>query len=252
VNFEQKRFPIFNTYVDALTMEETIKRVETIIRNQVPVQHVVINASKINLMQKDEKLTQIVNNCPIINADGASIVWAARLLNIPVKERVTGIDLFVRLIHVADQKGYKVFLFGAKEKVVKKVEDNFRQQYKNLQIVGRRNGYFSIQEEQQIAEEIRKAKPDMLFVAFSSPKKEYWIKKYLDFMKVPFVMGVGGSFDVIAGVTSRAPKWMQGLGLEWLYRFMQEPRRMWKRYIIGNFKFVLLTVKTKIRKETIK
>ena len=156
MNFEQKRFPIFNTYVDALTMEETIKRVETIIRNQVPVQHVVINASKINLMQKDEKLTQIVNNCPIINADGASIVWAARLLNIPVKERVTGIDLFVRLIHVADQKGYKVFLFGAKEKVVKKVEDNFRQQYKNLQIVGRRNGYFSIQEEQQIAEEIRK------------------------------------------------------------------------------------------------
>lgn len=252
MSFEQKRFPIFNTYVDALTMEETLEMVEEFIQNKKPVQHVVINASKINLMQQDEKLTQIVNACPIINADGTSILWAAKILNIPVKERVTGIDLFLQLIRIADQKRYKVFLFGAKEEVVKKVERVFRQQYKNIQIVGSRNGYFSKQEERDIAKQIRNAEPDMLFVAFSSPKKEYWIKKYLDFMNVPFVMGVGGSFDVVAGVTSRAPEWMQRCGLEWFYRFIQEPGRMWKRYIVGNFKFVCLTMKTRIRKGKVK
>ena len=131
---EQKRFSIFNTFVDALTMEETIKKVEEIIQSKKPVQHVVINASKINLMQQDETLTNIVNDCPIINADGASILWAAKILGIPIKERVTGIDLFLELICVAEQKGYKIFLFGAKETVVKKVESIFRKQYKNIQM----------------------------------------------------------------------------------------------------------------------
>ena len=248
MSMRQKRFPIFNTYVDALTMDETIEEIEKIIREKKPVQHVVINASKVNLMQKDKNLTKIVNACPIINADGASILWAAKMLNIPVKERVTGIDLFLNLVKLADAKGYKIFLFGAKEDVVKKVKDIFCQKYKNLNIVGIRNGYFSPEEETEIAEQIRDAKPDILFVAFSSPKKEYWIKKYLDIMNVPFVMGVGGSFDVVAGVTSRAPRWMQEHGLEWFYRFIQEPGRMWKRYIVGNLKFVLLTFKTKMRR----
>lgn len=246
----EKRFPIFNTYVDALTMDETVEAVEKIIRERKPTQHVVINASKINLMQKDKKLTEIVNACPIINADGASIVWAAKIFKIPVKERVTGIDLFLELIQKAEQKGYRVFLFGAKEEVVKRVERVFQKKYKNLHIAGIRNGYFSKEEEKSIAEEIRDAKPDMLFVAFSSPQKEYWINEYLNVMQVPFVMGVGGSFDVVAGMTDRAPKWMQKHGLEWFYRFIQEPERMWKRYIIGNFKFVILTIKTKVQKRS--
>lgn len=243
MELQKKRFPIFNTYVDALTMEETVEAVEEIIRRRKPTQHVVINASKINLMQKDKELTKIVNECPIINADGASIIWAARLLNIPVKERVTGIDLFVRLIEVAAQKGYKVFLFGAKEEVIKKVEKIFQTKYPGLKIVGSRNGYFTKTEELKIAKQIKETKPDMLFVAFSSPQKEYWIKKYLEVMEVPFAMGVGGSFDVVAGVTNRAPEWMQKHGMEWFYRFIQEPGRMWKRYIIGNLKFVVLTIK---------
>ena len=243
------RYPIFNTYVDALSMTETIEKVEAIIQAQRPVQHVVINASKINLMQKDRRLTEIVNSCPIINADGASILWAAKILKIPVRERVTGIDLFLNLVSKADEKGYKIFLFGAKEEVVQKVKDIFEKKYKNLQIVGIRNGYFSSGQEMEIAEQIRRAKPDMLFVACSSPKKEYWINKYLEKMEVPFVMGVGGSFDVVAGITDRAPGWMQRHGLEWFYRFIQEPKRMWKRYIVGNFKFVILTIKARLKKE---
>ena len=226
-------------------MDETVRRVEEIIKNGVPTQHVVINASKVNLMEKDPELRKIVNGCPLINADGASILWAAKKLGVPLKERVTGIDLFLKLVELANEKGYKIYLFGAKEEVVKKVKGIFEAQYPNLRIVGYRNGYFSEQDEEQIVADMANSDADMMFVAFSSPKKEYWVNKYLKRLNIPFVMGVGGSFDVVAGVTDRAPKWMQEHSLEWFYRFIQEPRRMWKRYIVGNAKFVSLTYKYK-------
>lgn len=243
-----KRYQIFNTYVNALTFKETINEIEEIIKKGEPTQHVVINASKINLMHEDAQLTRIINSCPLINADGVSIVWAGKKLGVPVKERVTGIDLFLKLVELANDKGYKLYLFGAKEEVVTKVKSIFENQYPNINIVGYRNGYFKENNEKDIVKDICDSKADIVFVAFSSPKKEYWINKYLNDMNVPFVMGVGGSFDVVAGVTDRAPEWMQNHGLEWFYRFIQEPRRMFRRYIIGNLKFVNLTYKTKIER----
>ncbi len=243
-----KRFKIMNTYVNAISMEETISEIEKIIEKKKPTQHVVINASKVNLMEKDPKLRKIVNSCPLINADGASIVWAAKRLGIPLKERVTGCDLFQKLVVVAEKKGYKIYLFGAKEEVVKKVKAIFEEKYPDIQIVGYRNGYFTEADEPEIVKDMAESGADMMFVAFSSPKKEYWVNKYIKQLNIPFVMGVGGSFDIVAGVTERAPKWWQDHGLEWLYRFIQEPRRMWKRYIIGNAKFVALTYKYKFKK----
>lgn len=242
-----KRYPILNTYVNAISMEQTIDIVERIIKKGIPTQHVVINASKVNLMEKDKELQKIVNSCPLINADGASIVWAAKKLGVPLRERVTGIDLFQKLVSLANEKEYKIYLFGAKEEVVTRVKDIFEKQYSKLQIVGYRNGYFTKEDEPEIVKNMAESGADMMFVAFSSPKKEYWINKYLKEIHIPFVMGVGGSFDVVAGVTDRAPKWMQDHSLEWFYRFIQEPRRMWKRYIIGNAKFMLLTYKTKMK-----
>ena len=241
----KNRYKIMNTYVNAINMQQTIDYVEKIIADGNPTQHVVINASKINLMEDDSKLAQIVNSCPLINADGASVVWAAKRLGIPLKERVTGCDLFQKLMAVSEKKGYKVFLFGAKEEVVTKVKAIYEQQYPNIQIVGYRNGYFTEKDEPQIVKQMRDSGADMMFVAFSSPKKEYWVSKYLNEINIPFVMGVGGSFDIVAGVTKRAPIWFQEHGLEWLYRFVQEPRRMWKRYIIGNARFVALAYKYK-------
>lgn len=244
-----RRFPILNTYVNALTLDETVEEVEEIIRCGKPTQHVVINASKVILMERDPQLAEIVNSCPLINADGASIIWAARQLGVPLTERVTGIDLFHELIKRAEKKRYKIYLFGAREEVVVKTKTNLEKNYPELQIVGYRNGYFSDSDEMSIVADMAASGADMMFVAFSSPKKEYWVRKYLDQIGVPFVMGVGGSFDVVAGATRRAPKWMQNNGLEWLYRFIQEPGRLWKRYIIGNAKFVLLTLRYKrIRK----
>lgn len=239
------RYKLINSYVDVISMSQTVAAVEEIISQRKSIQHVVINASKINLMQNDNNLMKIVNSCQIINADGASILWAAKKLGVPLKERVTGIDLFLNLVELANRKGYKIYLFGAKEEVVRSVKEIFETKYPNLKIVGYQNGYFSPEEENWIVKDMAVSGADMMFVAFSSPKKEYWINKYINELNIPFVMGVGGSFDVVAGVTTRAPVWMQERGLEWFYRFIQEPRRMWKRYIIGNFKFVILTYKTK-------
>ena len=233
------RYPILNTYVNALSMDETVDYVKRVIaRRTPPMQHVVINALKVNLMEKDPELREIVNSCPLINADGASILWAAKKLGVPVTERVTGIDLFMRLVEEAAKNGYKIYLFGAKPEVVEKVRDIFMEQYPTLQIVGMRNGYFGPEDEPGIVADMAASGADMMFVAFSSPKKDYWVRRYLDQLNIPFVMGVGGSFDVVAGVTKRAPQIWQKLGLEWFYRFVQEPRRLFKRYIIGNMTFI--------------
>ena len=240
-----KRYTILNTYVNAISMDETIAEVEKIIQAGKPTQHVVINALKVNLMNENAELQKIVNACPLINADGASIVWAAKKLGVPLTERVAGIDLFENLVKLAAEKGYKIYLFGAKEEVVQKVKKIFEEKYPTLQIVGVRNGYFTEAYEPEIVKNMAESGADMMFVAFSSPKKEFWVNKYLNDLNIPFVMGVGGSFDVVAGVTDRAPKWMQDHGLEWFYRFIQEPRRLWNRYVVGNWKFVAYTYKVK-------
>ncbi|MFL0246223.1 WecB/TagA/CpsF family glycosyltransferase [Candidatus Clostridium stratigraminis] len=241
----EKRIHILGSNVDTLTMDETLARIQSLIKNREHVQHVVINASKINLMQDNKHLADIVNSCPLINADGQSIVWAAKFLGYPIPERVTGIDLFNNLVKLSAENGYRPYFFGAKQEVVEKVVKIFKEQYPSLNIAGYRNGYFKDEESKEIAKDIRESKADILFVAFSSPKKEFWVKEYIPIMQVTFVMGVGGSFDVVAGVTNRAPEWMQKCGLEWFYRFIQEPKRMWKRYLFGNLKFIRLVIQEK-------
>ena len=248
-NQNNMRVKILNTYVNVVSMNETVSLVEKIIKERKPTQHVVINALKVNLMEDDSELRRIINSCPLINADGASIIWAAKRLGIPLKERVTGCDLFQELVKVASVKGYKIYLFGAKEEVVTRVKSIFEQKYPGIQIAGYRNGNFTEADEPEIVKNMSESGADMMFVAFSSPKKEYWVNKYLNQLNIPFVMGVGGSFDIVAGVTERAPVWWQEHGLEWLYRFIQEPRRMWKRYIIGNARFVGLTYKYRARQK---
>lgn len=232
-----------NTYVNALSMDETLGEVERIVECGVPTQHVVINASKVNLMEDDPGLREIVNSCPLINADGASIVWAAKRLGVPLTERVTGIDLFLRLVERARERGWGIYLFGAREEVVQRVRGVFEEAFPGIRIVGCRNGYFTEADEPGIVADMAASGADLMFVAFSSPKKEYWVHRYLGQIGIPFVMGVGGSFDVVAGVTERAPKWMQDHGLEWLYRFAQEPGRLWRRYVVGNARFVSLVGK---------
>lgn len=232
--------------VDSLTIDETVALINKKIDDREMCQHVVINAGKVVQADQDPQLTDIINNCDIINADGMSIVWASRFLNSPLPERVAGIDLMHRLVSLSSEKGYKIYLFGAKEEVVLKVKETFQAQYPDLQVVGYRNGYYAAEDEKDIVSHMKQSNADILFVGFSSPQKEKFLNKYMSQMGIPFCMGVGGSFDVVAGITKRAPVWMQNMGLEWFYRFMQEPRRMWKRYLVGNFKFCIIVLREKI------
>jgi len=240
----QYKVNILNTSINNLTMNETLKIVHKAIANDKQIHHVVVNAGKIVAMQTDLELRKSVNESNIINADGQAVVWASKILKKPLKERVSGIDLMEELVASAQENRHKIFFFGAKEEVVKAVVDKYTTLYSKDIIAGYRNGYFKKEEETKIAKEIADSGANILFVAISSPTKENFLYQNKELLKkVNFIMGVGGSFDVVAGKVKRAPIWMQKSGLEWFYRFMQEPKRMWKRYLIGNSKFIWLVFK---------
>ncbi|AKP50113.1 WecB/TagA/CpsF family glycosyltransferase [Cyclobacterium amurskyense] len=237
---EVKRISICNVPVDSLTMDETVALINQSIKKKENLHHVVVNAAKLVNAQKDPELKASIVECDIINADGQSIVWAARFLKEYLPERVAGIDLMDNLVGLAAKENYKIFFLGAKEDVVNKVVDIYSNKYNKDIIAGYRNGYFGKDEELEIAKQIKASNADILFVAMSSPKKEIFLNKYKEVMDVPFIMGVGGSFDVVSGKVKRAPVWMQNICLEWFYRTMQEPGRMWKRYLTTNVAFVKL------------
>ncbi|MCK0191664.1 WecB/TagA/CpsF family glycosyltransferase [Arenibacter sp. F20364] len=239
-----QKINILNTSIHNLSMQETLEIVDNSISQGKQLHHVVVNAGKIVAMQKDLQLRKSVNESDLINADGQAVVWASKVLGKPLKERVAGIDLMENLVKLAHQKNYKIFFFGAQEEVVKKVVDTYTNQFSPNIIAGYRNGYFKKNDEQSIAQEIGKSGANILFVAISSPTKENFLYENKALLqKINFVMGVGGSFDVIAGKVKRAPLWMQKSGLEWFFRFSQEPKRMWKRYLVGNSKFVRLVIR---------
>ncbi|MEI6084587.1 MAG: WecB/TagA/CpsF family glycosyltransferase [Verrucomicrobiota bacterium] len=228
---------LFGIPIDNLTMGETLDRIEEMIRSGQPHQHVVVNVDKIMKLQHDPALREAVLGCDLINVDGQPVVWASRILHSPLKERVAGVDLFSALVERCAQGGYRPYLLGATPAVVEKTAGILKDRHPNLKLAGWRNGYWRPEEEAQVVAQIKEAKPDVLFVAMGSPKKELFLRKWKTELRVPFVMGVGGTFDVVAGVVKRAPQWMQRCGLEWFYRLLQEPGRMWRRYLVEDMAF---------------
>ncbi len=243
----KKRIEIMNSPVDVLTMQETVHLIDDAIGKKESIQHIVVNAAKLVKMQSDKELYESVVSSDIINADGMGVVWAAKMLGKKLPERVTGVDLMQNLVKLSAERGYRIFFFGGREEVVTEVVRKYENAFGKEIIAGYRNGYFKKEEEQQIARDIAASKADILFVAISSPTKEIFLNTYKELLQIPFVMGVGGSFDVVAGKVKRAPKWMQNYGLEWLYRVIQEPRRMWKRYLVTNTLFIYYVFKEKIK-----
>jgi N-acetylglucosaminyldiphosphoundecaprenol N-acetyl-beta-D-mannosaminyltransferase len=224
--------------IDRLTMAETLDRCEQAVLGRRPMQHMAINAAKLVNMQTDPELREVIDQSELVTADGQAVVWASRLLDDPLPERVAGVDLMHNLFALAAVRGYSVYILGAKQEVLETAVANLREQHPRLRFAGYRNGYFGADEWHAIAEEIRQARPDMLFVAISSPTKELFLGRHREQMDVPFVMGVGGGIDIVANLTRRAPALWQRLGLEWLYRLLQEPRRMAKRYVTTNTRFI--------------
>lgn len=236
------RAHVLGVPIDRLDMPATLERIDRLIANGEFAQHVAINAAKVVAMRDDPELAEIIRRCELVSADGQSIVWASKLLGDPLPTRVAGIDLMQELLARAEERGYRVFILGAKREVLEDARRRIMDRYPNLQLVGTRDGYFPEEEDAAVAEEIRAARPHILFVAISSPRKEFWLGRYGRSIDVPFVMGVGGSVDVLAGITQRAPRAMQRLGLEWFYRFVQEPRRLWRRYLTTNVRFARLVL----------
>ena len=243
-----KKINFLRIPIDAITMQETLERVENAIIANKQIHHTVVNAGKVVLMQTDKELAKSVIDADIINADGKAVVWAANFLGQKLPERVSGIDLMEELVKRSFENRYKCFFFGAKEEVVTKLVDIYKEQYSNDIIAGYRNGYYDKSQEENIANKIADSGASILFVAMTSPKKEIFLNTFKkQLQNINFIMGVGGSFDVIAGKVKRAPPWMQDLGLEWFYRFLQEPKRMWKRYLVGNSKFIWLVFKAYLK-----
>lgn len=240
-----KRIDILGLPIDVLTMQDTMQLIRTSIIERNPIQHIVVNAAKMVHAQHDPELRQSILESDIINADGQAVVWASRFLGKPLPERVAGIDLMENLVKMAAQNQFKIFFLGAKHEVVESVVLKYKDQYGEGIIAGFRDGYFQEQEEVNIAQFIANSQADILFVAMTSPKKEIFLNRNKEILKTPFIMGVGGSFDVVSGKVQRAPIWMQKSGLEWFYRVLQEPRRMWKRYLVTNTLFVWYVVKAK-------
>ena len=228
---------LFGISVAAVRMEEVLPLVDRAIARREPFQIGVVNAAKIVNMQRDPRLRNDVLASDIVLADGISVVWASRLVGRPLPERVAGIDLMYRLLERAAEKQHRVFCLGATAEVLSAAIDEFRRRFPSIVIAGSQHGYFEPDAEAQVAEAIAASRADIVFIAMTSPRKEQFLAQWSRVLGVPVWHGVGGSFDVAAGKVARAPMLWQRLGLEWLYRVKQEPRRLWKRYLVTNARF---------------
>jgi len=238
-----ERARVVGCCIDRLDMDQTLARCEQLIESGEYAQHLCINAAKAVAARDDAELRAIIDRCELVSADGQAVVWASRILGDPLPTRVAGIDLMQRLLERAEARRYRVFILGAKPDVLDRAARRIRARHPALALVGTRDGYFSEADDAAVAAEVAAARPDILFVAMPSPRKEYWLGRYGPDLGVPFVMGVGGSVDVIAGVTKRAPALWQKLGLEWAYRLLQEPRRLLGRYLRTNLRFIFLVAR---------
>lgn len=237
------RVNLLDCPVDVLTMSETIEHAKTAMRDRRRLQHVALNVAKLVNMRSDPVLRADVMASDLVGIDGMGIVLAARWFGIPVKERVAGVDLFQEILVVCNTDGFRPFLLGATPDVLHRAADVISTKFPAIQFAGLRDGYFSSDQEDEVVEQIMNSKADCLFIAMPTPRKERFLAAYRDRLGVPFIMGVGGSFDVISGYVHRAPPIVRSMGCEWLYRVYQEPRRMWWRYTRTNSLFVGMLIR---------
>ncbi len=238
---ESDRIELFGCPFDALDLPQAVDRVEAFVASGTLHQGCGVNVDHLIKMDRDPGFRDQVIRCDLVTADGMPVVWASGLLGTPLPARVPAIDLFDALLAVAARRGWGVFLLGARPDVLATATRRFRRRDPDLRIVGTHHGYFDRVDEGSIAAAIRRAQPQLLFVGISSPKKEAFVERQRRVLTdVPFVLGVGGAFDIAAGVTRRAPPWVARLGLEWAVRLAQEPRRLARRYLVEDLAFARL------------
>jgi len=237
---------------DKVDLSEAVKKVFSAVEHNSMIQVCVTNVYSTVLMQNDAEFRKINNSAGLVVADGMPIVWLSKLMSYPLPCRIAGSDLFFELCKEASRKGYSFYFLGSTNKVLDIIRKNLKVKFPDLRIAGMYSppytDKFSEHENNEILRKINEVKPDILWVGMTAPKQEKWIFHNLDKLNVKVAIGVGAVFDFVAGTAQRAPVWMQKMGLEWLFRFVQEPRRMWKRYLIGNTIFIWLVLKELVKK----
>ncbi|WP_037607063.1 WecB/TagA/CpsF family glycosyltransferase [Streptacidiphilus rugosus] len=244
------RQQVLGISLDPLTLAQAVDVCASAAQDGRRLEVGVVNAAKLVTMRKDRRLADAVTGCDLVLADGQAVVWASRLLRSPLPERVAGIDLFQQLLAVAEQRGLSVYFLGARREALDAMLAEIAARHPRLRVAGARDGYFSDAEQPQVADAIAASGAQLLFLGMTSPKKELFTAAFGERSGVRVVHGVGGSFDVLAGVTRRAPERWQRLGLEWLYRVAQEPRRLGRRYLVTNVQFVLMTLRAMLARTT--
>lgn len=236
---------ILDVRIDRVTLDAVCEQIDSFVRAGKPHQIVTINMDFLRLARADRTFREALNAADLAVPDGVPVLWAARLLGQPAGERVTGVDIVERGAMLAAARGYRVFLLGAEPGVAEAAAAELVRRNPGLIIAGvyaPPMGPFSEEEDARMVALVRAAQPDLLFVAFGAPRQEVWLHRHRHDLGVPVMVGVGGTFNFLAGRVPRAPRWMQRSGLEWLYRLRQEPRRLWRRYLLGDLPVFLRIV----------
>lgn len=243
------RMKFMNTEIDNLTMEEALQAIRSLIKDKKGAYVVTPNVDHIVQLETNKKLQEAYANASLILTDGKPLLWISRWYGIPIKEKISGSDLFPLLCKMAALDGYKMFFLGAAEGVAKKAAEKLVQQFTNLQIVGTYSPPFGFENNEReilkVKRMIKEKKPDILIVGLGCPKQEIFMYHHCMDTGVPVSFGLGASFDFEAGNIKRAPKWMANHGFEWLFRITQDPKRMVKRYLINDRKIFKLAIKYK-------
>lgn len=236
------RIKLLNIEVDNLTMKESIDKIDDIILSGKPSYVVTPNVDHIVKLETDLEFQKVYNEADLILTDGMPLIWISKLKKKPIKEKVSGSDLFPNVCKLASEKGYTMFLLGAAEGVAKKAAENLINKYNGLNIVGTYSPSYGFEKKEdeikKIIKMINKVKPDILAVGLGAPKQEKFLYKYKNELNVPISLAIGASIDFEAGNINRAPIWMQKSGLEWFYRLLKEPNRMFRRYLIDDIKIL--------------
>lgn len=238
-----RRVTVLGVEVDPMTMSETLWHARRAMREGRPLTHADLNVAKLVMMRDDPALAAAVTAADLVSVDGMGIVFGARLLGQPIADRVAGVDLMERLVAAAAEDGRRPYLLGASPEVVATLAAKLVERNPTLRLAGADHGYFSDVEEPAVVERVRRAQADCLFVGMPTPRKEIFIDHHRGELDVAFAMGVGGAFDVLSGHLRRAPRWAQRSGLEWLFRLVQEPRRLGPRYLRTNARFLGLILR---------
>lgn len=242
----QPRVKICDVEFDNLSMKQAIRSLEHMLDENKTHQVCFVNPACINIASGVKIYRRILARASMVLPDGIGTKIAADLLGTPLRQNVNGTDLFPRLCDLLNQRSGRLFLLGGQQGVAEKVAKVIEDRWPNVLIVGVRDGFFSTSQEGEVAEQVRVSQADVLLVAQGVPMQDIFIDRYIDFLGVKIAMGVGGLFDFVSGRINRAPDWMREMGLEWVYRFLQEPRRMWSRYLVGNFTFLARVIAQRV------